>query len=281
MRRAIFARMIGNELKGLKTTKCAAVVGRVMITVMIMLLFLVVGCNGAVTAFASENDQDDSYSYQHKVIIKDYANVLTESQEAQLKETMQETARYCNVLCETSEFAFNSSAYHAESSYKRELGTLDGVMFLIDMYNRQIYIYSYGEPYKIITKTNAYTITDNVYKYASEEKYFECANEAFKQINTLFAGEKISRPMKHISNILLAIIFSILLNYLLMKKTSKVYDMGSKNLLTGTKVSYNMNLKYDMISETRRTRSGSGGHGGFGGGGFGGGGIGGGGGHSF
>ena len=155
-------------------------------------------------------------------------------------------------------------------------------MFLIDMRNRQIYIYSYGEPYKIITKTNAYTITDNVYEYASGEKYFECANEAFEQINMLLAGEQISRPMKHISNILLAIIFSILLNYLLMKKTSKVYDMGSKNLLTGTKVSYNMNHKYDMISETRSTRSGSGVHGGIGGGGFGGGGIGGGGGgHSF
>ena len=258
-----------------------AIIGRVVITVMIMLLFLVVGCNGAVTVHASENDQDDSYSRHHKVIIKDYANGLTESQEAQLTETMQETARYCNVFFETSDFIFGSSADYAESAYKRELDTRDGVMFLIDMRNRQIYIYSYGEPYRIITKTNAYTITDNVYEYASEEKYFECANEAFKQINTLLAGEEISRPMKHISNILLAIIFSILLNYLLLKKTSKVHDMGSKNLLTGTKVSYNMNQKYDMLSETRSTRSGSGGHGGIGGG-FGGGGVGGGGGgHSF
>jgi len=259
-----------------------AVIARVMITVMIMLSFLVVGADCAVPVHASEKDQDDSYSHQHEVVIKDDADVLTESQEAQLTETMKETARYCNVLCVTSNLMYKSTAYHAESAYKREFGTRDGVMFFIDMRNRQIYIYSYGEPYKIITKTNAYTITDNVYEYASEEKYFECANEAFKQINMLLVGEQISRPMKHISNILLAIIFSILLNYLLMKKTSKVYDMGSKNLLTGTKVSYNMNHKYDMISETRSTRSGSGGHGGIGGGGFGGGGIGGGGGgHSF
>ena len=259
-----------------------AVIARVMITVMIMLSFLVVGSDCAVHVHASEKDQDDSYSYHYKVIIKDYANVLTKSQEAQLTETMQETARYCNVFCETSDFIFGSSADYAESAYKRELDTRDGVMFLIDMRNRQIYIYSYGEPYRIITKTNAYTITDNVYEYASEEKYFECANEAFRQINTLLAGEEISRPMKHISNILLAIIFSILLNYLLLKKTSKVHDMGSKNLLIGTKVSYNMNHKYDMLTETRSTRSGSGGHGGIGGRGFGGGGIGGGGGgHSF
>lgn len=259
-----------------------AVIARVIITVMIMLSFLVVGADCAVPVHASEKDQDDSYSHQHEVVIKDDADVLTESQEAQLTETMKETARYCNVLCVTSNLMYKSTAYHAESAYKREFGTRDGIMFFIDMRNRQIYIYSYGEPYKIITKTNAYTITDNVYEYASEEKYFECANEAFKQINMLLAGEQISRPMKHISNILLAIIFSILLNYLLMKKTSKVYDMGSKNLLTGTKVSYNMNHKYDMISETRSTRSGSGGHGGIGGGGFGGGGIGGGGGgHSF
>lgn len=95
-----------------------AIIGRVVITVMIMLLFLVVGCNGAVTVHASENDQDDSYSYHYKVIIKDYANVLTKSQEAQLTETMQETARYCNVFCETSDFIFGSSADYAESAYK-------------------------------------------------------------------------------------------------------------------------------------------------------------------
>ncbi|MCQ5120544.1 hypothetical protein, partial [Coprococcus eutactus] len=72
------------------------------------------------------------------------------------------------------------------------------------------------------------------YEYASGVIYFECGYEAFEQINMVVAGEQIRRPMKHISNILLAIIFSLLLNYLLMKKTSKVYDLGSKNLLTGT-----------------------------------------------
>lgn len=79
-----------------------AVIARVMITVMIMLSFLVVGSDCAVHVHASEKDQDDSYSYHHKVIIKDYADVLTKSQEEQLMETMQETARYCNVLCEIS-----------------------------------------------------------------------------------------------------------------------------------------------------------------------------------
>ena len=168
-----------------------AVIARVMITVMIMLSFLVVGADCAVPVHASEKDQDDSYGHQHEVVIKDDADVLTESQEAQLTETMKETARYCNVLCVTSNLMYKSTAYHAESAYKREFGTRDGVMFFIDMRNRQIYIYSYGEPYKIITKTNAYTITDNVYEYASEEKYFECANEAFKQINMLLVGEQI------------------------------------------------------------------------------------------
>ena len=61
-----------------------AVIARVMITVMIMLSFLVVGSDCAVHVHASEKDQDDSYSYHHKVIIKDYADVLTKSQEKQL-----------------------------------------------------------------------------------------------------------------------------------------------------------------------------------------------------
>ena len=69
-----------------------AVITRMVITVMIILLFGVMGCNGVVTAQASEKDQDDSYSHQHEVVIKDDADVLTESQEAQLSETMKETA---------------------------------------------------------------------------------------------------------------------------------------------------------------------------------------------
>lgn len=59
-----------------------AVITRMVITVMIILLFGVMGCNGVVTAQASEKDQDDSYSHPHEVVIKDDADVLTESQEA-------------------------------------------------------------------------------------------------------------------------------------------------------------------------------------------------------
>ena len=113
-----------------------AVIARVMITVMIMLSFLVVGADCAVPVHASEKDQDDSYGHQHEVVIKDDADVLTESQEAQLTETMKETARYCNVLCVTSNLMYKSTAYHAESAYKREFGTRDGVMFLICVTDR-------------------------------------------------------------------------------------------------------------------------------------------------
>ena len=113
-----------------------AVIARVMITVMIMLSFLVVGSDCAVHVHASEKDQDDSYSYHNKVIIKDYADVLTKSQEEQLMETLQETARYCNVLCEISEFAFQRTmlSHPTKGNWEPWMVLCSSLICIIDRY---------------------------------------------------------------------------------------------------------------------------------------------------
>lgn len=258
---------------------------RVRIIMALTFLLLVVS-NSHILVVHAKNSETNASIYQVKIM--DDADLLTDSEEIQLKETMNMTAGYCNVLFVTADNVFSSTSDYAKMTYNREFDTKSGVMFLIDMSNREIYMYAHGAAYQTINKTNAYTITDNVYSYASSGNYYECANKAFEQINVLLEGGKINRPMKYISNILLALIISVLLNFWLLKKTSKVEDLGVKNLLEGTKNNYNMEepdlklLDHSSVS-TRDSSDGGiiGGSGGGFGGGSGGGSSGGGGGHSF
>lgn len=210
---------------------------RLKIIMAVALLLLVVS-NSHVLVVHAKNSEANAGVYQVKII--DDADLLTDSEETQLKEAMNKTADYCNALFVTANNVVSSTSDYAKTTYNREFGTKNGVLFLIDMSNREIYIYAHGVAYQTITKTNAYTITDNVYSYASGENYYECANNAFEQINVLLEGGRINRPMKYISNILLALIISVLFNFWLLKKTSKVEDLGVKNLLEGTKNTYDM-----------------------------------------
>lgn len=216
----------------------------------------------------------------YSVQVIDGANLLTDEQESLLAGKMQGVAQYCNVLFVSSDQVSGTTADYAAAIYREQYGDQSGVLFFIDMSNREIYVYAHGTIYATINRSNAYTITDNVYTYASAGDYYSCAFQAFSQIQMLIEGEKINRPMKHISNLLLAVIFSVLFNYWLMRMTSKVKELDKENLLKGN--AYTLHIqepKYQLLAHKRYSRSSS--SGGSSGGGGGGSSGGGGGGHSF
>jgi uncharacterized protein len=158
-------------------------------------------------------------------------------------------------------------------------------MFLIDMDNRNIYIFSDGSNYKVITDSKENIITDNVYKYASTSKYFDCASNAFSQMNTLLNGKKISEPMRYISSAIVAIIAAFFINFFYILGKSKIKDASVSEIIKNCDVKFdvsNIDVKktgthrvYSPISNT--SGGGSCGSGGGGGGSS----SGGGGGHSF
>lgn len=114
-----------------------------------------------------------------------------------------------------------TSDVYAEQRYREYFGTSSGTLFLIDMKNRYLWIFSDGAVYDVITRGYADTITDNVYAEASKGNYTECAVSAYEQIVTLLRDGRIAQPMKHISNALLALLTGLCLNYYLMAKVSK------------------------------------------------------------
>ena len=225
------------------------------------------------------NEETNYYVY-----LDDWADLLSDEEENQLLQVMQPITSYGNVaFVSISDNPEYSTERYAKNYYEERFGYSSGTVFIIDMEERYIWIYSDGEIYQRITTSYANTITDNVYSYASKQDYFTCASKAFEQIHTLLEGRHIAQPMKYISNALLSIALALIINYFLAMLLSKSRKASVSQLLNGTFYKTEIqNSHAEFIKQTRRhnpvSSSSSGGGSGRSGGGGGGGG---GGGHRF
>ena len=222
----------------------------------------------------------------YRVVIEDDAGLLTDDEKSRLAETTKDITPYGDVAFKSIDYNSYSTETYIERYYNSVFGTGSGTVFLIDMDNRNIWIYSDGSIYSTITTAYANVITDNVYTYASDRDYFSCANKAFIQEAALLQGRRISQPMKYISNALLAIAIAILINYFIVRQTSRVRKASDNEIVNGVFANNAFNnVSVNFIRQTRtyspRSSSSSGSSGGHSGGGGGGGHSGGGGGHSF
>ena len=219
----------------------------------------------------------------HQLYLSDEANLLTESERLMLVEQMKPITEYGEVAFATGYGYNTSAAQFALEIYDQQFGTKSGTIFLIDMENRMIYIYSEGDMYRTITTGYANIITDNAYKYASDGDYFQCAATVFDQELTLLQGRRIAQPMKYICNAFLALILAVLVNYLIVRVFSNAHRPSDEELLSGIfYVQKDEGARMEFVNETKTyspQSSGGGSHGGGHGGG--GGHSGGGGGHGF
>ncbi len=224
----------------------------------------------------------------YEVYLEDGAGLLTPAEEDTLLETMKEITDYAGAAFVTTNTNYDTAQAFAESRFRTWYRDSSAVLFLIDMSNRKIYIFSDGAAYQSVSKTRSRVITDNVYSYASQADYLGCANEAFSQMRTLLEGGRIAQPMKYISNALIALLLSLLLCYILVLRTAANSRATKQEIIgaaawTCTMASVSNHLKSSHRTYSPRSSSSSGGGGGGGGHSGGGGGFssGGGGGHSF
>ena len=158
--------------------------------------------------------------------IVDLADLLSDEEEARLLEEMKPLTTYGHALLLT----VNDPDYFediAENLYHQYLGWDSGTMLLINMTSRELGFYSDGENYRLITRTNAETIADNIYLYARSGDWYTCCSRGFQDVLALLEGSRIARPMKYIGNGLMALTVSILLNYLFLGLLMR--DKKSKN----------------------------------------------------
>lgn len=249
--------------------------------------------------YADELDSGSGVVYKNPetgyvIVIEDGEDLLSEQEESALVSDMMPITEYGNVAFVSCYSTEKTTARYANDWYYGRFGNENGTAFVIDMYNRIIQIASAGDVYKVITKGYANTITDNIYKFASKGDYYGCASSAYKQEYTLLEGGRISRPMKHITNLLVALTVAIILNYLFARYQRRLEESPAKHVfntmtystLASSVISKNKikTVTYDESDLDDDDGGFSFGGGGFSGGGFSGGGggfSGGGGGHSF
>lgn len=167
----------------------------------------------------------------YRVLLEDDAGLLEENEKRELAAVMEGITAYGNVIFKTADSGIFNTASYAGVYYREKIGTDSGILFLIDMDNRMLWIHCDGAVYRVITKAYADMITDNVYRYATGGDYYTCAAQAYGQALTLLEGNRIARPMKYISNALLAMILAMLLNYGLVCLSARIGKPRRRELL--------------------------------------------------
>ena len=219
----------------------------------------------------------------YEVFLTDAADLLSDAQEAQLMEYMTPITQYGNCAFDSASVRGDSSYGYARENYT-EYFKESGTLFLIDMGNREIHLYSSGKIEKTVTPSYANSITDNIYTYASDGDYFQCAAKAYTQELTLLQGGRIAQPMKYISCAFLSLILALLINYFIVRAKAKNKKSPQYEIMKAVAVSAAVGgVTTAVTKRVRHSSSSGGGFGGGHGGGFSGGGGGGfsGGGHKF
>lgn len=195
------------------------------------------------------NEETGYYIY-----LDDWANLLSETDEQLLLETMKPITAYGNVaFVSISENPQYSTQAYAKSYYQNRFGYSSGTVFLIDMEERYIYIYSDGAIYKTVTTSYANTITDNAYSYASSGDYLHCATKSYEQIYSLLEGKRIAQPMKYICNALLSIAVALLINYFLVMMLSRSRKASAAELINASLHKTDINdARANFVNQTKR-----------------------------
>ena len=176
----------------------------ILLVVSVVVLIAPFVRDGIVSAISSKAPKDGEVSQSFRIEINDGAGLLRDDEEDALREELAAVAKHYNVaFVSTKESTGLNARERADLLLSDLFADSHGILLLIDMYNREIYIRA-GDSVKHLTVAKCETITDNVYTYASAGDYYQCASKAFAQIARIVEGKSIPEVMKHMSNALLA-----------------------------------------------------------------------------
>ena len=116
---------------------------------------MIVGLNRTVSA-------DSAY----RTVTEDNEDLFTAEEEKLLAVEMAQFTQSGHAGVVTLS-QYGSTSTYAKQKYAELFGTDSGLLFVIDMGERMIWIHCNGRVYRTIDKAYANSITDNVYRYAT------------------------------------------------------------------------------------------------------------------
>ena len=227
----------------------------VMALTAVVLLLLAFAASSLLQVKADEEKyQYNNVDTGYEAVIEDDADIIDESNYSSLLDIMKQITVYGNVMLKTIDTNSTTTESYVRSLYREKYGTDSGTIFIIDMYNRNIWIHSNGKIYSTVTSSYADTITD-------------------------------------ISNALLAVVAALIINYGIVRLYLRKKAPSRKDIMKGIfagkainncQVTYRYQTRtYSPVQTDSGSSSSGGSSGGSSSGGSSGGGGGGGGGHSF
>lgn len=125
---------------------------------------------------------DVNANTQSEETVFDYADLLSETEEETLREYSAKYAKYdiSVIYLTTNDAEGKSSMTYSDDFYDTHPFLPDGVLFMIDMDNREVYINTVGKCINWL-EYDVYDILDETYMYASDGEYFDCLMQTSKQ----------------------------------------------------------------------------------------------------
>ena len=166
----------------------------------------------------------------YEVYIDDRLELMTEEEQESLKIQLSELIGYGNmVFLDTGYHNYSNAQKYAEARYRDLCGMEPGVVFLIDMDNREIWLAATGFPKNKLTSAICYEITDKTYLYATKRDYYACANATFTEVQNILEGGYLLPIMRILISLFLSLIAALIIN-LIRLVSSRANLSKQKNL---------------------------------------------------
>lgn len=180
----------------------------------------------------------------------DYANLLSTQEESRLQNYAKKYEKYnISIIFLTIDNTYGkSSEAYSDDFYNSNSLLTDGILFMIDMDNREIYINTAGKCVDIISGSEIYHALEDSHIYASNGEYYRCFEIMSKQIcktledytNPLLSALKPSFSTILIMCIITFVVLAIVISshYRANKKIPAQHYIGSSFHVTNRNTVY-------------------------------------------
>ena len=167
----------------------------------------------------------------YRVYMQDDADLLTDEEEQRLIGVMEGLLPHGNVAFLSTAKGSGPTAQKALDYRENTLGLprrIPLILLIIDMKNREIYLFSQGSLESVITRSNATAITEEAARYLSGGKYYLGAEKAFVLTQDLFVTRTVPSAMRLTAALVAAPALGLLVAALVMLRSSQLHS-ASRN----------------------------------------------------
>lgn len=161
------------------------------------MLFLLIFVMTSLFAFPVYAEEDKESNVPHINIsnIFDDANLLTDEEEAELENKanlFEEKSNVTLLFVTVDDTNGQSSKTYSNNFYDEKCVDYenpdDGILLMIDMDNREIYINTVGKCIDMLSNKQVNRILENNYHYATQEKYYVCLDNISEECYTVITS---------------------------------------------------------------------------------------------